>query len=77
MHPKKPETEVMKLRFEERAKPAESILLRLDAPSVEENQQLWVQEAQRRLKSLQDGKAKTMPAADVFQKTRTAILCNA
>lgn len=76
MHPKKSETEVMKLRLEERAKPAERILLSLDAPSDEENQQFWVQEAQRRLKNLQDGKAKTTPAADVFQKTRTAILCD-
>jgi putative addiction module component (TIGR02574 family) len=77
MHPEKLETEIMKPSLEERAKLAERILLSLDAPSDEENLELWVQEAQRRLKNLQDGKAKTMPAADVFQKTRTAILCNA
>jgi putative addiction module component (TIGR02574 family) len=70
------ETEVMKLSIEERAKPAERILLSLDAPSDEENLQLWVQEAQRRLKNLRDGNAKTVPAEDVFQKARTAILCN-
>jgi hypothetical protein len=62
----------MKLRLEERAKPAESILLSLDAPSDEENLQLWVQEAQRRLKNLQKGKAKTVPAEHVFLKARTA-----
>jgi putative addiction module component (TIGR02574 family) len=67
------ETEVMKLSIEERAKLAERILLSLDAPSDEENLQLWVQEAQRRLKNLQEGKTKTVPAEHVFLKARTAI----
>ena len=64
MNPKKPEAEIMKLS------PS-----KLDAPFEEENLQLWVQEAQRRLNDLREGKAKAVPAEDIFQRARTAILC--
>jgi putative addiction module component (TIGR02574 family) len=75
MNPEKLEAEIMKLSLDARAKLAERILLSLDVPSDEENLQLWVQEAQRRLKHLREGKAKEVPAEDVFQKARTALLC--
>lgn len=64
MNPEKLEAEIMKLS------PS-----KLDAPSEEENLQLWVQVAQRRLNDLREGKAKAVPAEDVFQRARTAILC--
>lgn len=69
------EAEIMKLSLDARAKLAERIILSLDAPSDEENLQLWVQEAERRLKDLREGKAKEIPAEDVFQRARAAILC--
>ncbi len=64
MNPETLEAEIMKLSP-----------LKLDAPSEEENLKLWVQEAQRRLNDLREGKAKAVPAEDVFQRARTAILC--
>jgi putative addiction module component (TIGR02574 family) len=69
------EAEIMKLSLEARARLAERIILSLDAPSEEENLHLWVLEAERRLKELREGRAKEIPAEEVFQKARTAILC--
>ncbi len=69
------EAEIMKLDLDARAKLAERIILSLDAPSDEENLQLWVQEAERRLKDLREGKAKEVAAEDVFRRARAAILC--
>ena len=69
------EAEIMKLGLDARAKLAEKIILSLDAPSDEENLQLWVQEAERRLKDLREGKAKEVAAEDVFRRARAAILC--
>lgn len=75
MNPEQLETEIMKLSLDARANLAERIILSLDAPSDEEDLQLWVQEAQRRLKDLREGKAKEVPAEDVFRRARAAILC--
>ena len=69
------EAEIMKLSLDARARLAERIILSLDAPSDEENLWLWVQEAERRLKDLREGKAKEVPAEEVFRKARAAILC--
>lgn len=75
MNPEQLEAEIMKLELDGRAKLAERIILSLDAPSDEENLRLWVLEAERRLKELREGKAKEIPAEEVFRRTRTAILC--
>ncbi|MEW6219609.1 MAG: addiction module protein [Thermodesulfobacteriota bacterium] len=75
MNPEQLETEIMKLSLDARAKLAERIILSLDAPSDHENLQLWVQEAERRLNDLREGKAKEVPAEDVFRRARAAILC--
>ncbi len=69
------EAEIMKLSLDARAKLAERIILSLDAPSDEENLHLWIQEAERRLKDLREGKAKEVPADEVFRRARAAILC--
>ena len=42
----------MRLKIDDRARLAEKLLLSLDAPSEEENLQLWVTEAERRLRGL-------------------------
>jgi putative addiction module component (TIGR02574 family) len=75
MNPEQLEAEIMKLSLDSRAKLAERIILSLDAPSDEENLRLWVLEAERRLKDLREGKAREVPAEDVFRRARTAILC--
>lgn len=69
------EAEIMKLSIDVRARLAERIILSLDAPSDEENLLLWVQETERRLKDLREGKAKEVAAEDVFRRARAAILC--
>ena len=75
MNPEQLETEIMKLSLEARAKLAEKILLSLDAPTEEENLQLWVREAERRLMDLRNGTAKEIPSDEVFRRARAAILC--
>jgi putative addiction module component (TIGR02574 family) len=75
MHPEQIEAEIMKLDLDTRAKLAERIILSLDAPSDEENLHLWVLEAERRLKDLKDGRAREVPAENVFRRARAAILC--
>jgi putative addiction module component (TIGR02574 family) len=67
------ENEAMKLSLQERAALAEKLLLSLDAPSDAENLQLWVREAERRLKELREGTAKDVPAEEVFRRARAAI----
>jgi putative addiction module component (TIGR02574 family) len=69
------EAEIMKLSLDARAKLAERIILSLDAPSDAENLELWIQEAERRLRDLREGKAKEVAAEDVFRRARAAILC--
>ena len=67
------EAEIMKLGLDARARLAEKLLLSLDAPSDEENLRLWVVEAERRLKDLREGRAKEIPAEEVFRRSRYAI----
>jgi putative addiction module component (TIGR02574 family) len=67
------ENETMKSSIEERAALAERLILNLDAPSEDENLQLWVHEAERRLKESRKGTSKDVPAEEVFRRTRAAI----
>lgn len=67
------ETEAMKLGLEARARLAERLILSLDAPSQAENLQLWVEEAERRLKELREGEIDEVPAEEVFRRARAAI----
>lgn len=67
------EAEIMKLGLDARARLAEKLILSLDAPSDEENLRLWVAEAERRLRDLREGRAKEIPAEEVFRQARQAI----
>ena len=67
------EAEIMKLQLDARARLAEKRILSLDAPSDEENLRLWVAEAERRLRDLREGRAKEIPAEEVFRRARQAI----
>jgi putative addiction module component (TIGR02574 family) len=67
------ESEVLSLGLEGRAQLAEKLILSLDAPTEEENLNLWVAEAERRLKQLKEGKAKEIPAEEAFRRARAAI----
>ena len=67
------EAAVMKLDLDARSRLAEKLILSLDAPSDEENLRLWVAEAERRLRDLREGRAKEIPAEEVFCRARQAI----
>ena len=67
------EAEIMKLSLDARARLAGKLILSLDAPSDEENLRLWVAQAERRLRDLREGRAKEIPAEEVFRRTRQAI----
>ena len=67
------EAEIMKLNLDARARLAGKLILSLDAPSDEENLRLWVAEAERRLRDLREGRAKEIPAEEVFRRARQAI----
>ena len=73
MKPQDLEAEIMKLSLEDRATLAKKIILSLDAPSDAENLQLWVAEAEKRLKELREGSVEEMPAEEVFRRARVAI----
>lgn len=65
--------EIMKLGLDARARLAEKLLLSLDSPLDEESLRLRVVEAGRRLKDLREGRAKEIPAEDVFRLACHAI----
>ena len=67
------EAEIMKLSLDARARLAEKLILSLDAPSDEENLRLWVAQAERRLRDLREGRAKEIPAEEVFRRARQSI----
>ena len=67
------EREAMKLSMEERAALAARLILSVDAPSDAENLELWVAEAERRLKELREGTAEEVSAEEVFRRAWAAI----
>jgi putative addiction module component (TIGR02574 family) len=67
------DAEIMKLDLDARARLAEKLILSLDVPSDKENLHLWVVEAERRLRDLREGRAKEIPAEEVFRRARQAI----
>jgi len=73
MKPQDLEAEIMKLSLEDRASLAKKIILSLDGPSDAENLELWVAEAEKRLKELCEGNVEEMPAEEVFRRARVAI----
>ncbi len=58
----------MELTLEERAQLAGKLLLSLDEPFDSEVEQLWMEEAERRLKEFREGKTKGIPADEVFRR---------
>jgi len=67
------ENELLNLDINTRALLAEKLILSIDAPSEAENLKLWVDEAERRLTDLRDGKADEYPASEVFRNVRNAL----
>ena len=67
------DAEIMKLDLDARAPLASKLIVTLDVPSDKENLHVWVVEAERRLKDLREGRAKEIPAEEMFRRARQAI----
>jgi len=67
------EARALKLSPRERAVLAERLITSLDSLDGSENEQLWVEEAERRYKEYRKGRITARPAGDVLRDARTAI----
>jgi hypothetical protein len=67
------EAEALKLNPRSRARLAERLLRSLESLSDEENEALWIEEAQRRNQEFDSGDATGRPAEDVFRDARSRI----
>ena len=65
--------EAMILAVEQRAALAERLLSSLDGVPDEENERLWLDEAERRLASLRAGQEKTATAQEVASKVERLL----
>lgn len=63
--------EAMELPPEARAELARRLLESLDSPDLEEHERLWVEESARRYEDLRQGRARAIPAEEVFAKLAT------
>lgn len=67
------EAEVLRLDPRERARLAERLLRSLEALSDEENETLWVEEAERREAEIDAGTARVRPAEEALQEARARL----
>ncbi len=67
------EREALHLPTSERAKLAQKLLLSLDDLSESELEQLWLDEAERRAREIDDGLVQLVPAEEVSRKARTLL----
>ncbi len=65
--------EAMKLSPESRAELAHALLLSLDDLSEAEIEKLWLEEAERRLRELREGKVRCIRAEEVFDKALSRL----
>lgn len=73
MDPQIIEREALGLTPARRAKLAHELLESLDALSPEEIDELWLDEAERRLKELDDGHVQLVPAEEVYRKAQALL----
>lgn len=67
------EREALGLAPAHRAKLAHELLESLDTLSPKEIDELWLDEAERRLNALDAGQSQLVPAEDVYRKARALI----
>jgi putative addiction module component (TIGR02574 family) len=65
---KKIEFEALNLNMQARAQLVGRLLLSLDEPTESEVEQLWLNEAERRLDDYRNGKVQGIPGNEVFKK---------
>ena len=67
------ESEALHLSEEERAEPAQKLLLSLDVPSPSEIDADWLAEADRRARELDDGVVQPVSAEEVRRKIQALL----
>lgn len=67
------ESEVLKLSPKERARIAQRLLESLEAPSQEEIESLWLDEAERRDRALDDDPSRAISADEVLREARARL----
>jgi len=65
--------ELLGLSAQYRALLAEKLIASLDDKGVPDTESLWIKEAERRFKEIQDGIAVCRPAEDVFRDAREKL----
>jgi putative addiction module component (TIGR02574 family) len=68
MTTQKIESEALSLDIQSRANLVGKLLLSLDEPTVSEVEQLWLNEAERRLEDYRAGKIQGIPGNEVFKR---------
>ncbi|MBT3308440.1 MAG: addiction module protein [Gammaproteobacteria bacterium] len=67
------EQEVIQLSEQERAELVQKLLLSLDQPSVDEIEEDWFREAERRVRELDSGAVTAVSAEQVREKARALL----
>lgn len=67
------EKQVLHLPVEDRAKLAQRLLESLDELSEEEAAKLWLSEAERRAREIDEGKVKLIPAEELERRVRARL----
>jgi putative addiction module component (TIGR02574 family) len=65
--------EALRMKPRARAALAERMLASLDRLSPEEIEELWADEAERRLADIESGRARTIPAEEVLEKAKRLL----
>jgi putative addiction module component (TIGR02574 family) len=73
MNLKQIEEEALHLSEEDRAELAQKLLLSLEVPSVEEIEEDWLVEAQRRAREIDEGIVQPIPANEVRKKAQALL----
>ncbi|MBM3462309.1 MAG: addiction module protein [Armatimonadetes bacterium] len=68
MQPDEVTRQAMALTLQERAELAQRLLLSLDEAPESEIEQLWIEEAERRLDEYRKGAVRAIPAGEVFAR---------
>jgi putative addiction module component (TIGR02574 family) len=67
------EAKALKLPPKDRAILAERLISSLDSLEASENEQLWIEEAERRYKGYRKGRIPARPAKEVLRDARSSI----
>ncbi|MEO0422976.1 MAG: addiction module protein [Pseudomonadota bacterium] len=67
------QSDIASLTREERLELLRSLMSELDGPSVPGAEERWAEEAQRRLKEIEEGRVKPVPGELVFERIRKQL----